>query len=69
MIAHAKVPGGYTARELVQCAAREVALRRRVYPNRVITGRMSQKQADAEIDKMDAIAALLAEIEDRERLL
>lgn len=60
--------GGYATRDLLRCAEREAGLRRRVYANRVLTGRMSQQQADAEIDKMDAIAALLAEIEEGERL-
>jgi len=55
--------------ELQQCAAREVNMRRKVYPNRVLTGRMTQKQADAETAKMAAIADLLAEMADGEKLL
>jgi len=61
--------GGYSIRDLVQCAAREAGMRRKVYPNRILTGRMTKKQADLEIDKMDAIAAILAEMEERERLV
>lgn len=36
----------YAARELLECAEREVKLRQRVYANRVLTHRMSQHQAD-----------------------
>jgi hypothetical protein len=60
---------GYSMRDLAQCAEREVKLRRRVYANRVETGRMSRQQADAEIAKMGAIAAMLGEMAERERLL
>jgi len=60
---------GYSVRDLLACAEREVKLRRRVYANRVETGRMSQHQADLEIDKMEAIAEHLATIEERERLI
>ena len=60
---------GYTVRELQACAEREANMRRKVYSNRVLTGRMSQQQADAEIDKMAAIAEMLAEMAERERLL
>ena len=59
----------YSMSELQQCAAREVNMRRKVYPNRVLTGRMTQKQADAEIDKMAAIADLLGELGNGEKLL
>lgn len=61
--------GGYTVRDLQKCAEREVMLRQRVYENRVLTGRMSKQQADAEIRKMDAIAKHLAELAEKERLL
>ena len=60
---------GYSARELQRCAEREAKLRRQVYANRVLTGRMSQAQADAEISKMQAIAEHFAELAERERLL
>ena len=60
---------GYSVRELQRCAEREANLRRQVYSNRVLTGRMSQQQANAEIDKMAAIAEMLAEMVERERLL
>lgn len=60
---------GYTMRDLQACAEREANMRRQVYPNRIMTGRMSQQLADREIDKMAAIAELLAELAARERLL
>jgi len=61
--------GGYTTRDLQRCAEREVNLRQRVYENRVLTGRMSKQQADAEIAKMRAIAEHLAELAEKDRLL
>ena len=60
---------GYSVRELQRCAEREANMRRKVYSNRVLTKRMSQRQADAEIDKMAAIAEMLAEMAEREKLL
>lgn len=59
----------YSMRELHAAAVRELKLRQRVYPNRVLTKRMSQQQADAEIGKMRAIADYFAELAERERLL
>jgi hypothetical protein len=60
---------GYSIKELQRCAEREANMRRTVYRNRVLTGRMSQQQADREIDKMAAIAEHLAELAEKERLL
>lgn len=59
----------YSATELQACAEREIMWRRNVYPSRVARGRMTQKLADAEIDKMAAIAAHFAELAEKERLL
>jgi hypothetical protein len=42
--------------ELVKCAEREVAYRRRVYPRLVADHRMSREQAGREIALMEAIA-------------
>jgi len=61
--------GGYSTRDLIQCAEREARARRIRYANKVLTRRMTQHEADLEIDKMDAIAQVLSEIEERERLL
>jgi hypothetical protein len=60
---------GYSIRDLVKCAEREANRRRNRYPNYVMTHRMNQREADAEIDKMAAIAEHLAELEAKERLL
>jgi hypothetical protein len=59
----------YATRDLQRCAERELGWRRTVYRNRVLTGRMTQANADAEIRKMQAIAELLAELAEKERLL
>jgi hypothetical protein len=60
---------GYAMRDLQREAEAEVVMRQRVYENRVLTGRMSRQQADAKIRRMDAIAKVLAELAERERLL
>jgi hypothetical protein len=59
----------YATLDLRICAEREVAMRRRVYPSLVEKGRMSQQQADLEINKMAAIAAYFSDLEQQERLL
>lgn len=58
----------FTAQELLDCAERELRLRRRVYPRQVQAGRMTQKLATTEIAKMEAIVALLEERAIGERL-
>jgi hypothetical protein len=60
---------GYTARDLQACAEREAKMRRHVYPNRLMTGRMSPNQARREIDLMEAIAEHFAELAETERLI
>jgi hypothetical protein len=60
---------GYSARDLQRCAEREANFRTTVYKNRVLTGRMTQAQADTEIRKMRAIAMHFAELAEKERLL
>jgi hypothetical protein len=60
---------GYTIRQLHQCALRETKDRHRRYSNKVLTKRMTQAKADAEIDKMAAIGELLAELASKELLL
>jgi hypothetical protein len=60
---------GYTARQLLACAVREVGQRARVYPRFVEKGSMSQAQADLQIDMMEAIAEHFAEMAEKERLL
>lgn len=46
----------FTNEEKWQAAAREVRLRRRVYPSLVASGQMSQQEADSEIALMKEIA-------------
>ena len=53
----------FTLTELRECAEREVRLRRRVYANRIETGRMSQREADRQIAMMEEIAERLREWE------
>lgn len=57
----------------LRCAQRELALRRNVYPKRVVSGLLAQSKADHEIALMEAIAAdyarLVAEKTIEERLL
>lgn len=45
----------FSSTQLAECAAREVRWRKRVYPNRIATGRMSQAKADSEIAMMALI--------------
>ena len=49
----------FCVRELVDEAQREAFMRRRVYPNQVRAGRMSQQDADRRIDLMEAIITRL----------
>jgi hypothetical protein len=46
----------FTREEKLKEVAREIALRRRVYPNRVLTRRLTQQQADRQIAIMLEIA-------------
>ena len=49
-------PPPFTALELMRCAAREMRYRRRVYPGLVAKGRMTEAEAQREIDMMAEIA-------------
>lgn len=46
--------------DLVRAAERELAMRRRVYPNWVASGRMKQDAADHELQAMQQIVDVLA---------
>ena len=62
----------FTNDQLAACASRELGWRRKVYPNRVATRRMSQTKADTEIAMMQAIHEhfkALADTNQREELL
>ena len=41
--------------EQIKCVEREIAMRRRVYPNWVASGKMKQEKADHEISAMEAV--------------
>ncbi len=60
---------GYTWVQLQRCAMRELQIRKQVYPNRVLTHRMTQAAAAQEIDMMRVIAETLAELAEGERLI
>jgi len=49
----------FKTEDLVKCAEREVAYRRRVYPRLVAEHRMSREHADREIAMMEEIAVRL----------
>lgn len=59
----------FTMAEKLACAEREVALRKRVYANRIETGRMSKEKAAHEIACMAEIAEDYRELAAKERLL
>ena len=59
----------FTAAEKLACIAREVVWRKKVYPNRVLTSRMSKDKARFEIECMESIAADYARITQKESLL
>lgn len=45
----------FTAYEKLRAVRREIGWRKKVYPNRVMTGRMKKSEADWEIAIMEAI--------------
>ena len=59
----------FTFAEMRQAAEREWEIRRRVYPNRVDTGRMTRLHADRQLALMRAIADYLRDLEKAEMLL
>ena len=44
-----------TDTDKLECAQRELMMRKRVYPNRVLTHRMTQREMDRELAMMAAI--------------
>lgn len=54
----------YTLDAMVKCAARELAMRRNVYPKWTQTGRMKAEMADHEINCMQAIVDTLVGLRD-----
>lgn len=53
-------PDRFSVSELIEEAERETRMRRHVYEKQVRAGRMTRKEADLRIDKMQAIARMLA---------
>lgn len=54
--------------EQIACVSREIAMRERVYPRWVESGRMTQEKADQELATMRAVrATLVAEQERRDQ--
>ena len=58
-----------TYEEQRECAERELKLRKRVYPNLVLRGRMTQAKADWEIRTMEHIVITLRALEEHEEKL
>lgn len=59
----------FTAEEKYRAAMREVGQRKKVYPNIVVRGNMTQEEARYQIDVMEAIAADYEEQAKKERML
>ena len=53
-----------TINELIVCAVQELAMRRRVYPNFILRGKMTKTKSDHEIECMERIAKVLKNLED-----
>jgi len=49
----------FSFEDLIKCVEREIAMRKRVYPSRVAAAKMTQGQADREIDMMKCIRKCL----------
>ena len=59
----------FTTEEKLRCLEREIAIRRRSYPGKIQTGRMSIGKALEELNCLRAIADDLREQLQKERLL
>jgi len=59
----------FSAEEKLDCAMRELKMRQRVYPNRVLTQRMTERQAKRELELMAEIRDDYLELSNRDRLL
>ena len=59
----------FTTAELIACAQTALRSMQRRYPNYVLTGRLSQVQADRRMAKMAAIVERLREDEKAEALI
>jgi len=54
-----------TLDEQITCIKRELAMRQRVYHRWVMSGKMTQKTADNEIEAMSAVLETLKNLEDK----
>lgn len=45
-----------TPEDKLKCVRREIAMRHRVYPGRIVIGRMTRDEANREVKIMEAIA-------------
>ena len=63
------MPGPVTFDDLLACAERELAQRKRVYPRLVAAGKMTQAKADYELRMMGEIVDHFAGVAAKERLL
>lgn len=52
-----------TIRDQIECARRELALRRNVYPKWIASNRMTKEKADREIETMASIVATLEKVQ------
>lgn len=59
----------FSAAEKLQCAERELQMRKRVYPGRIANHRMSEGMAERELQLMQAIVDDYRELADKDRLL
>lgn len=56
-------PKKFTANQLYGCISREIAMRLQVYPNRVLTGKMTLASAVEEMQMMKTIRLLIIKSE------
>lgn len=59
------IPAGFSKRELLSSAHRELERRRREYPRRVAMGKMTSADAQEQTDRMRAIVQTLEAVADR----
>lgn len=57
-----------TLDQQIACVAREIALRRNVYPKWAASGRMKQETADKELAGMEAVIETLKQAKDNDGL-
>lgn len=58
-----------TYHDMLDCAERELRLRRKVYPTLISRGRMTAQKAQREIEAMEHIAITMRALAEQERLL